>query len=302
VPKLARYTAAVLVVYHPDSDPAAVLAKLRGSVALTVVADNSERGHLGLSQAATSPTCIRLHTRNEGGLAGAYNRAIEHLAAEHPRITHVVFLDEDSDVSGLGRLLAETPVIELLNRPDTAAVAPAYVDRATGLRGKYIELRRWRLRYLPRVFQGLRQVAFVINSMSVWRMDALRRIGPFNEGLEVDHVDTEYCLRARQAGLRVHVHGSHEFLHSIGARRRFTVFGREMQAGGHAPSRRYLIGRNTAWLCRRYVWHEPAFAFLCLSRLAYEALGIGLAEDRRLAKLWALLRGSLVGIFTPRLR
>ena len=63
----------------------------------------------------------------------------------------------------------------------------------------------------------------------------------------------------------------------------------------HGPERRYLIGRNTAWLGRAHLWREPAFAFLCLSRLGYEALGICLAEDQRLSKLLALLRGALVG-------
>lgn len=299
---LADSTAAVVVVYRRESDPGPLLAQLRGCVALTIVADNSERGHPSLGNLPARPDRIHLHTRNEGGLAGAYNRALACMADRHPQLTHVVFLDEDSDASGLGDLLADPGVVALLRRPDTAAVAPAYVDRATGLRGRYIDLQRWRLRYLPRIFSGLRQVAFVINSMSVWRIDALRRIGPFNEGLAIDHVDTEQCLRARRAGLAVYVDGSHEFLHSIGQRRRFTFLGREMQAGGHPPERRYLIGRNTAWLGRCHALREPAFAFLCLSRLAYEAVGITLAEDRRLPKLWALLRGAVVGLLTPRLR
>ena len=294
---IARTTAAVVVVYRQASDPIALIDSLNPQVALTVVADNSEGGHPAAAGWAASSNLVLLHTRNIGGLAGAYNRAVAHVQTHHPAITHLVFLDEDSDATGLGRLLQDTEVTALLQDPNTAAVAPAYAERATGLRGRYIQLGRWRLRYLPRVFSGMRAVAFVINSMSVWRMQALRRIGPFNEGLAIDHVDTEYCLRARAAGLRVHVQGSHEFLHSIGERRRFTFLGREMQAGGHPPARRYLIGRNTAWLARRYLWREPAFAFLCLTRLAYEAVGISLAEERRAAKLWALLRGALAGLF-----
>ena len=299
---LALITAAVVVVYRLDADPRALLAQLRTSVALTVVADNSPTGHPALAGLVTQPHCIVLPTRNVGGLAGAYNQALGHLHAHHPGLTHVVLLDEDSDAAGLALFLADTQVAALLHQPDTAAVAPAYVDRATGLRGKYIELRRWGLNYLPRIFSGVRRVAFVINSMSVWRMAALHRIGLFNEGLRVDHVDTEYCLRARRLGLGVHVHGSHEFAHSIGQRRRFRFLGREMQAGGHSPERRYLIGRNTAWLGRCYLWREPAFAFLCITRLAYEAVGITLAESQRPAKLWALLRGAVVGVLKPRLR
>jgi rhamnosyltransferase len=192
-------------------------------------------------------------------------------------------------------------VQDLLQDAGTAAVAPAYRDRATGLRGKHLRLDRWRLRYLPREFGGIEPVSFVINSMSVWRTAALRRIGSFDEGLRIDHVDTDYCLRARAAGLGIFVAGGHEFLHAIGERRRFRLFGREMQAGGHAPPRRFLIGRNTVWLMRRWLWREPAFAFLCFTRLGYEVAGILLAEDRKPAKLWALLRGAGIGLLSRRL-
>ena len=296
---ISRTTAAIVVVFRPDADPKELLSSLRHQVAVTVVADNSLEGHAGLAMVPQREDLIRLRTRNHGGLAGAYNRAIEHIVSQRSDISHVVFLDEDSQTSTLHALLADTAAAELLRHAAVASVAAAYVDRATGLRGRYIELRRLRFHFLPRHFTGLRQVAFVINSMSVWRVSALQQIGPFNEALAIDHIDTEYCLRARQLGLQVHVHGSHEFAHSIGQRRRFSIFGREMQAGGHPPDRRYLIGRNTAWLGRRYAAREPAFAFLCLSRLAYELVGILLAEHQRAPKLWALTRGALSGLLKP---
>jgi len=296
-------TAAIVVVYRLGSalDPA--LASLARSVAITLVVDNAEQGHDSLPGLVAAHGATLLKAGNRGALAGAYNQALVHLRQHHGKtIEQVVFLDDDSDPTVLSRFLADAAVIECLRSATTAAVAPAYRDRATGMRGKYIELGRFRLHYLSRHFSELRPVAFVINSMSVWRMPALERIGPFNEGLAIDHVDTEYCLRARRCGLLVHVHGGYEFDHSIGQRRRFRFLGREMQAGGHAPARRYLIGRNTAWLARTWLLREPAFAFLCCTRLAYELVGILMAEDRAGAKLMALLRGALVGLFMPRMR
>jgi hypothetical protein len=41
--------------------------------------------------------------------------------------------------------------------------------------------------------------------------------------------------------------------------------------------------------------------FCALTRLAYEVVGIVIAEERRAAKLGALLRGALVGLLSPRL-
>lgn len=300
--RLADQTAAIAVVYGIDTTLGPWLAALRREVAQVVLVDNTEQGHPALRAWPDTPGLALLHRRNQGALAGAYNGALQWLAQHRPELQQVVLVDDDSDPRVLKALLLDPAVRRVLALPDTAAVAPAYVDRATGLRGRHIELQRWHLHHLPREIHGLRGVAFVINSMSVWKRAALARIGPFNEGLAIDHVDTEYCLRARQLGLRVYVAGDHEFAHSIGQRRRYTLFGRSLQAGGHAPSRRYLIGRNTAWLGRRYVWREPAFAWLCASRLAYEAVGIVMAEPQKLPKLMALLRGAVVGLFTWRLR
>lgn len=295
-------TAAIVVVFSPQADPGSLLAQIEDCIDHLVVVDNSPQGHHpAVARLRGRPRCSVLSNQNQGGLAGAYNRAVAHLLLIHAGLQRIVLLDEDSDVSVLATMLADTAVQALLRADTTAAVAPAYRDRATGLRGKYIQLQRWQLRYLPREFSTLEPVSFVINSMSVWRVPALRAIGPFDEGLRIDHVDTDYCLRARSQGLQLFVAGRHEFAHAIGERKRFTMFGREMQAGGHPPHRRYLIGRNTAWLMCRWLWREPAFGFLCFTRLGYEAAGILLAESNRGTKLLALLRGAVVGLFSRRL-
>lgn len=279
-----------------------MLEALCRSVVPVVVVDNSEIADAALQSDARSAGAHVIANGNRGALAGAYNAALRLLQGPLGMgIERVVFVDDDSDPSVLQAFLADPEVAHRLADPGTAAVSPAYRDRATGLRGRYIELERLRLRYLPRQFNGLREVAFVINSMSVWRRSALERIGLFDECLAIDHVDTEYCLRARRLGLALCVHGDHEFAHSIGQRRRYRFLGRELQAGGHGPQRRYLIGRNTAWLARCWLLREPAFAFLCLTRLVYEGVGIVMAEDDRGAKLAALVRGVLRGLFAVRL-
>ena len=301
VSPLARTTAAVIVVFHPESHPAALVERLAASVGHLVLVDNSVDGHPGVAMVPRRAGLHVLRNANHGGLAGAYNRAREALARLAPEVTQLVFVDEDSETEVLERFLADPEVQARLADPRTAAVAPAYCDRATGLRGKHMLLSRWRWHGLPRRFEGMRPVSFLINSMSVWRCAALDALGPYDEGLRVDHVDTDCCLRACRAGYSLWLHGSHEFRHAIGERRRFRLFGVEMQAGGHSPARRYLIGRNTAWLARRSLWREPSFTALCIARLAYEAVGIVIAEPERGAKLRALLRGTFTGLVSRKL-
>ena len=286
----------MLVVYRSIDGVASALRQLASTVAQVVIVDNHPQGHPPLAALAAAQGAQLIVAHNLGGLAGGYNRALAWLH-EHARDTRwVVFVDEDSDTGTLRAVLSDTRVLQRLHDPSTAAVAPAYRDRATGLRGKYMSLRRSGWKYSPREFDDLRPVAFVINSMSIWRTDALQRIGPFNEGLAVDHVDTEYCLRARALKLAVYVDGAHEFLHAIGQRKAYKLLGHELQAGGHSPARRQMIARNTVWLARHWLWREPAFAALCLARLVYEAVGVVIAEDQVAAKLWALARGTCLGL------
>jgi rhamnosyltransferase len=301
----ATATAAVLVVHGDPGDLQAALAPLTALLGRVVVVDNNAQPAPALARLAGSLAGVEiLHHGNRGGLAGAYNRALRHLqeasSAATPAPPHVVFVDQDSDTGVLGAFLADPEVAALLARSDVAAVAPAYRERATGLRARYVALGRWRMQHLPREFDGLQRVAFVINSMTVWRRAALARLGEFDERLAIDHVDTEHCLRARQQGLALWVHGRHVFAHAIGQRRRYRLFGHELQATGHGPARRRLIGRNTMLLLRRWAAREPAFARLCLLRLAYEATGIVVAEEQRSARLAALLRGALEGLFARR--
>lgn len=291
--------AAVVVVFGQARLQPGTLESLCDAAGAVLVVDNNPApdAHLA-AQLARQRKITLLHNANRGGLAGAYNLALDTLQrnAADIGITHVTFVDQDSNVGSLRQFTADPAVDALLRRPDVAAASPAYRDRTTGLRGRYIELGRWRLVHLPRQFDGLRLVAFVINSMTVWRLQALQHIGPFNEDLAIDHVDTEYCLRARQQRLGIWVHGNHEFLHAIGQRRRYRLLGRELQAGGHSPPRRHMIGRNTMLLARRWCLREPAFAGLCLMRLVYEAAGILMAEDDKPAKLRALIGGAFEGL------
>lgn len=290
--------AAVVVLHGQAGDPTALLAGLAPLVGRTVLVDNNETPQPGLAHHLRPFAVELLSNGNRGGLAGAYNEALRRLRqGPDPTPAHVVFVDQDSDTAALAAFVTDPSVEALLAREDVACAAPVYRDRATGLRGRYIELARWRVHHLPREFEGPRPVAFVINSMSVWRTAALARLGDFDETLGIDHVDTEHCLRARAIDLQVWVHGSHSFAHAIGARRPYRLFGRELQAGGHGPSRRRLIGRNTVLLARRWAFREPAFAWLCLMRLVYEAVGIVMAEDRRAAKLAALFGGIARGLF-----
>ena len=292
-----RQIVAVVVSYRGRREWMHGIGSVAACLADIVVVDNSDGG---TTASLTSKNPIRMHAianGNVGGLAGAYKVALEWIARQRPSTTHVLFLDEDTHTETLTSFLQSTATVAATSDADVAAVAPMYVDSATNLPGAHIQLGRWRYRILPRNIAEPTEVTFLINSMSLWSVAALRRIGAHDTCLAVDHVDTDYCLRAAALGYRLILNPEVRFPHSIGSRRSYCLFGRVLQAGGHSPERRRLIGRNTAILAKRYGLRWPAFAFLCAARLGYEAMGIIMAENRKLAKLASLASGTFSGLF-----
>lgn len=91
-------------------------------------------------------------------------------------------------------------------------------------------------------------------------------VGPFEEGLFIDGVDSEYTMRTRAAGLTVLVGEGCEIEHDLGEREASTLFGRPVTILGrkisynyHSPSRVYYICRNGTVLTRRYLFKDPAW-------------------------------------------
>lgn len=287
----------ILVAYDRDLSPMARVESAQSYLNHIVLVDNTPSGHPYLRDVSSSSRLTVIANGNEGGLAGAYNAAIDWIGGNCSNTTHVLFLDEDTDLTAIEPFLRSEITREYFDKPNVAAVAPVYVERETGLPGAHIQLSRLTFRVLPRDLISPAEVAFLINSMSLWRMTALRHIGPYNADLKVDHIDTDYCLRAKQMGYKLILNPSVRFPHSIGKRRQYRLFGQTLQSGGHSPERREMIGRNTVLLAKHFGWRYPSFLFLCLARLAYEVLGILMAESERPGKVVALLRGGVLGLF-----
>ncbi len=72
-----------------------------------------------------------------------------------------------------------------------------------------------------------------------------------DESLFIDHVDTEWCLRAQSSGFRIFGVCDAVMTHSLGERRRDVWFLRERTVPFHQPFRYYYMFRNAVLLYRR---------------------------------------------------
>jgi rhamnosyltransferase len=195
------------------------------------------------------PNVAVLQQAKNIGLGAAYNLAAGW--ARQQGATHLLILDQDS-VPGSGMVAA---LIEGFKQPGPiAAAGPLWRDSRTGEDGFFVCLARWGARKYRPLAGEIVPVDFLISSGSLISLAALDDIGPFDESLFIEHVDTDWALRARAKGYRLygvadarldHAFGEAVLTASpVGLRRRFFLY---------KPERNYYLLRNSIALwCRQY--------------------------------------------------
>lgn len=126
---------------------------------------------------------------------------------------------------------------------------------------------------------------------------ALAEVGPFRENFFIDHVDHDWCLRARALGFHVHIASARLIVHSIGAISYHRFLGKRLETSNHSALRRYYWHRNGLRLAlehwrREWRWGLMILCFFMPTGLA----NMLLFERRRGQKLAAVLHGLLDGL------
>ena len=298
-------TFAVVVTYFPDMDTFiplldSLLAQTRG----IVVVDNTPQEDRRVEQVleAESYESIRLiRLGSNQGVARALNVGIE--AAEDAGATHVLLSDQDSlpapgMVDELMKVLTE---LEQEGRR-VGAVGPVYTDRNTGLTYPF------QVNIPGKFFYGHRkadeskpilEVLTLITSGTLIPFEALRVVGGMREDLFLDHVDNEWCHRARHLGYSLFGAGHASMFHHLGEHAlRVWYFGWQ-QESAYSPLRVYYRVRNYVALCRmrhialrwkiRSFWWSAGFVY---SQVAFGRQRAG-SLRMAVAGLWDGVRGRL---------
>ena len=229
------------------------------------------------------------------GLGAAQNTGIQ--LARAAGATHVLILDQDSQPMPdmVDRLLAASNQLQSAGVP-VAAVAPVYADSATGPASGFVRL-GWldfkKQTVLPG--QDVVEADFVISSGSLIPVSVLDAIGPMDESLFIDHVDTEWCLRAQSKGYKLFGVPGARMVHTLGDRRTRIWFLRWRNVPYHSPFRYYYILRNSLLMQRRpYMplkWRVAEF-IRCVRVFCF----YGLFAPQRGACLRMMLRGIADGL------
>lgn len=278
---------AVVVCFHPDEAALRrMCAGLTGSGGRVVLVDNTPGGTL--AGAFKLPLCEVLALGRNTGIAHAQNVGIRRALLEGAGV--VVLFDQDSQFEGdfLSRLTASL----VPGKP--AITAPRLLDAALGTELPATRLSRGGL---PRpAYCGDRgtplAVDVVIASGSAATREVFELAGYMEEGLFIDSVDTEWCLRCRARGIPIHVVPDAVLHHRIG-QRSLRVAGTTVLL--HTPARCYYQIRNSVLLFNR-AYVPFLFALREAGSIVWSRLLLLTVVDGRTAYIRAVLSGLLDGL------
>jgi rhamnosyltransferase len=247
---------AVIVLYHPDRALLAeICAQLCQCVDRIVIADNGCDPEVrAWLQEQPSERLTRLDMGGNRGVGAAQNEGIRYARAQGAGF--VLLLDQDSRPAPwmVPRLVQSYRRLEALGEK-TAVLAPCYFDSRTGHAGTFLQVRRHGVRHV-RCGDGVARedllpVDITIASGLLIPCPVLDDVGPMDETLFIDQVDTDWCLRARAKGYGIYVDCQARLEHSLGLKGRWIWFGRWRRMPVHVPLRHYYQWRNVVLVAQR---------------------------------------------------
>lgn len=250
---------AVIVTFNPEvATLRKMIEALQAQVDEIVFVDNASASNATeqIVRLAQEHGCRFEALAENLGIGAAQNRGFGVSASRESKpVTgerYVLFLDHDS--------IPEASMVDLLLAADlrlrasgvrVGAVGPAIVDNRTGTTGRFVSSGGAFVKRIPCQPEGdPLGVDFLISSGTLVRADTFEEIGGMDEALFIDHVDTEWCLRAKAAGYALFGVCGARLIHSLGDEVVAVWFGRKREVFVHSPLRDYYMCRNTLLILR----------------------------------------------------
>ncbi len=290
----AAHICAVVVTYHPLARYADNILALAQQVGKVLVVDNGsdEDSLASIRHALARIDGVLMSMGRNVGIGAALNAGLRF--AQQQGFTWLATFDQDSRVTeGMIATMLST-LDEYAYRERVAIITPRHVDQ--GLR-KIIQDRAF-----AGAGHGWRLLITTLTSGNLVRVQAALLAGGFDEGLFIDYVDHEFCLRLRRSGQQVLEASNATLLHSLGRMQWRGILGLRVAVVNQPSTRRYYISRNRVIVWRNYWRSVPFWVMRDVRRFFSEALLILLFESDAIDKLGMTLKGikdALAGIRGP---
>lgn len=288
---------AVVVSFQPDiAELLKNLEQIASQVEQIVLVDNASAQQEAIITRCQGIASVIPQNVNSG-LGSAHNLGIEY--ARMRGASHVILFDQDS-LPKPGMVTSLMTALHSLEsaKKKVSAIGPRYVgtDADTGEQHQSFFVKfgwlKFRRNYCLENTKGdYPNADFLISSGALFSIDALNEIGLMDEGLFIDHVDTEWFLRAKSKGFSAFGVSDAWMEHGLGERtKKVKLLFRERNVPQHNSFRYYYIFRNSillyqrGYVSKKWIWND-------LQRLLQIFVFYGIFYPPRLANLRMMFKG-----------
>jgi rhamnosyltransferase len=233
----------IIVCYRPNlAHLSRLCALVMADGCKVILVDNTELPYLASDNVPDG--CVLITLGDNSGIARAQNVGVA--AALSAGATVLVFFDQDSTIEP--QLVKS--LLGALHEGTAEIVSPLCVDDATGVALPSMRVSRfgWVTGVHAAGATSPYPVDMVISSGTVATRQVFDIAGNFDEGLFIDHVDGEWCIRCRARRIPIYVIPTAVMRHSIGSR--YVKLG-PLTIQVHSPTRCYYQIRNCFLLFRK---------------------------------------------------
>jgi Predicted glycosyltransferases len=135
-------------------------------------------------------------------------------------------------------------------------------------------------------------ILYCITSGSLMNLNAMRKIGYFDEYMFIDKVDIDVCINLRMHGYRIVKLAYAGLLHEIGHARQINLGIRMWEIYNHSPFRRYYMCRNASYLLVKY---RSVYTLSFFEKEIFQTILVFFLENDKIAKLKAAVIGFVKG-------
>lgn len=243
-------TCAIIVSHNPNFLEFEELTNaIKSQVKRVYIIDNgSEKSFRIKLNTINYATTVLL--RNNVGIAAALNIGI--LMAKSDGYSNAILLDHDS-IPPNRMVESLLHVAETLKQSgiNVSGIGPRHRDIRTGILSRFVSYRWFHFSHRSnRKKSNILPADFLISSGSFYDLTVFDHVGYFNEGLFIDHVDTEWFLRAKVLGFNAFGVQNVVMDHSLGVDSLSICFLKNRVQPIHKRWRLYFVTRNSVLLYR----------------------------------------------------
>lgn len=291
-----QQTYVVVVTYNPD---VGVLhrqfVRLAAEGISVVVVDNCSRNHNDVSAMVLKHAFGLISLAQNEGVAAAHNHGIEYIRSKGGKF--LIFLDQDSTPEAGAFATLVNAYFSHCATAKVGAIGSSYTLPAGNQGSSFVRFGWFHFNkiYCQHDSLATHEVDFLISSGTLIPLAVIDEVGLMRKNLFIDHVDTDWFLRARSYEYQFYGCCASRMSHALGERTVRVWLGRWRTVPVHKGFRYFFTFRNSLWLYKQS-YAPTKWISADIMRLIYIFIFSGvLAAERKenIKWMWKGIRAGL---------